>query len=129
SHKSKHKKFFGWQPNGIQISSSVVASDLQERSNFLEKQRLLRRGVYPELFEGLLAMTGNVLNLEALRKPLSGSGIVKFTLGRRSKFAEHQVKVAELEHRGGGFRFALVVFAIAPGPAVPRIRALHDPAF
>jgi hypothetical protein len=26
--------------------------------------------------------------LEALRKPLSGSGIVKFTLGRWSKFAQ-----------------------------------------
>src|SRR5882724_7296365 len=67
--------------------------------------------------------------LEALRKPLCGSSITKFTLGGWSKFAEHQVNVAELDHRGGGFRFALVVFAIAPGPAVPRIRALHDPAF
>src|SRR5262249_2956212 len=69
------------------------------------------------------------MGLEALRKPFCGSSITKFTLGRWSKFAEHQVNVAELDHRGGGFRFALVVFAIAPGPAVPRLRALHDPAF
>src|SRR5215510_3911555 len=41
-----------------------------------------------------IAQTHNTPVLEALRKPLSGSGIVKFTLGRRNKFAEHQVNVA-----------------------------------
>ena len=54
---------------------------------------------------------------------------MKFTLGRRSKFAEHQVNVAELDHRGGRVGCALVVLAVPPGTAVPRIRALHHPPF
>jgi hypothetical protein len=63
---------------------------------------------------------------EALRKPLWGSSITKFILDRESKLAERQVNVAEMDHRGGGFWFAFVVFAIALGPAIPRIRALPD---
>src|SRR5216683_2344866 len=39
------------------------------------------------------------------------------------------MNVAEVEHRSGGFRFALIVLAMAPGTAIPRIRALYDPAF
>src|SRR6266404_4492197 len=70
-----------------------------------------------------------VVFLEALRKPLGGSSITKFTLGRRSKFAKHQVNVAQVDHRGGGFRFALIVFAVPSRPAIPRVRALHHPAF
>src|SRR5258705_9746624 len=69
------------------------------------------------------------LILEALRKPLGGSSITKFTLGRRSKFAKHQVNVAQVDHRGGGFRFALVVFAVPSRTTIPRVRALHHPAF
>src|SRR5712692_10401719 len=66
---------------------------------------------------------------EALRKLLSGSGIAKCTLGGRSEFAEHQVKVAELDHGSGRFWFALRVLAVPPGPAGPSIRALNHPAF
>lgn len=67
--------------------------------------------------------------LEALRKPSCGSIITEFTLGRRSKFAEHQMNVAHLDHRGGGFRLAFIVFAVPSRPPIPRIRALHHPAF
>ncbi len=67
--------------------------------------------------------------LEALRKPLSGSVIAKFTLGGRSEFAEHQVDITDLDHGSGRFGFALIVFAVPSGTAVPRIRALNYPAF
>src|SRR6266446_8094921 len=67
--------------------------------------------------------------LEALRKLLSGSSIVKFTLGGGSEFAEHQVKVADLDHRSGRGWGALIILAVPPGPAGPRIRALYHPAF
>ena len=38
---------------------------------------------------------------EALRKLLGSFVIAKFPLRRRSKFAQHQVNVAEVEHRDG----------------------------
>ena len=67
--------------------------------------------------------------LEALRKLLSSSSIAKFTLGGGSEFAEHQVKVTDLNHGSGRSRGALIVLAVPPGPTSPRIRALDDPAF
>src|SRR5215471_4829422 len=39
------------------------------------------------------------------------------------------MNVAEANHRGGGFWFALVIFAVTPSTPIPRIRALHYPAF
>src|SRR5262245_10063877 len=66
---------------------------------------------------------------EALRKLLRSGVIVKLTLRGWSKFAQHQMNIAELNPRGGRFGFALVIFAVAPGTAIPRIRALHHPAF
>src|SRR5882724_9222979 len=66
--------------------------------------------------------------LEALRKLLGGSFIVKFTLDGWSEFAEHQVQVAEVDHRSGRSWGALIVLAVPPRPAGPRIRALHHPA-
>src|SRR5882672_8962686 len=78
---------------------------------------------------GVSASVGEPEVSKALRKRLSGSVIVKFTLGGRSEFAEQQVNVANLAHRSSRFWFALRVLAIAPGTAVPRVRALHYPAF
>jgi len=39
------------------------------------------------------------------------------------------VNVAQLDHRGGRFGFAFIVLAVASRTAIPRIRALHNPAF
>ena len=39
------------------------------------------------------------------------------------------MNVAQVDHRGGGFRFALVVFAVPSRTTIPRVRALHHPAF
>jgi hypothetical protein len=38
------------------------------------------------------------------------------------------VDVAQLDHRGGGFRLALIVFAVPSRPTIPRIRVLDHPA-
>src|SRR3989442_5135606 len=76
-----------------------------------------------------MALSKLLAYLEALRKLLSGSVIVKFTLGGGSEFAEHQVKVADLDHRSGRGWGALIVLAVPPEPAGPCIRALHHPAF
>jgi hypothetical protein len=104
----------------------LTTNFFQQRQKSHTRAKISRKtGQLPKVVQSFFS----VCMLEALRKPLCGSSIVKFSLGRRSKFVEHQVNVAELDHRGGGFRFALIVFAIAPNPAIPRICALHDPAF
>ena len=50
-------------------------------------------------------------------------------LAHRRQSAEHQVDVADLDHRGTRFGASFVVLAVATTAAVPGVRAFHHPAF